>query len=298
LCIIESKLKSPPFQYTRAGSLGEACEHLARYGEEAKVLAGGQSLVPMMAMRLLRPAWLVDVNELAALKYVLIEQDKARIGACTTQASVLRDAALAQKVPLLRQALAWVGHGQTRNRGTIGGSLAHADPSAELPLVAVTLQATMHARSSAASRSVNAQEFFTGAMSTALRPEECLEQTHWPIWPERRTGSGFAELSIRHGDFAIVAAAAQVALDEEGRCTRAAFGLGGVGSAPLRFAQIGSRLRGSRLDDALVEDVAAAAAAQCEPGNDLHASAGYRRHLARVLGARALREARDTAVSS
>jgi CO/xanthine dehydrogenase FAD-binding subunit len=297
LCIIESKLKSPPFQYTRARSLGEACEHLARHGDEAKLLAGGQSLVPMMAMRLLRPAWLVDINELPALKYVLMEEDKARIGACATQASVLRDAALAQKVPLLRQALAWIGHGQTRNRGTVGGSLAHADPSAELPLVARTLQATMHARSSAGSRSVSADAFFTGAMSTALRPDECLEETRWPIWREPRTGSGFAELSIRHGDFAIVAAAAQVALDNEGRCTRAAFGLGGIGTAPLCFPEIGSSLQGSRLDDGVVEDAAAAAAAQCEPGSDLHASAGYRRHLARVLGARALREARDRALS-
>jgi CO/xanthine dehydrogenase FAD-binding subunit len=275
--------------------VGEACDLLARHGDEAKLLAGGQSLVPMMAMRLLRPAWLVDINQIAVLKFISFEKEHCRIGACTRQVVLERDDALAARVPLLRQALPWVGHVQTRNRGTIGGSLAHADPSAELPLVAQVLGARMLLRFSKGQRTVKAEGFFTGAMSTAIRPDECLEEIHWPVWSEGRVGSSFVEHSIRHGDFAIVAAAAQVALGEDGRCTRAAFGLGGVGLAPLAFPRIAERLVGNRLEDSLVADAADAAAGECEPGSDLHASADYRRHLARVLATRALKTARDQA---
>lgn len=268
---------------------------LARHGDEAKLLAGGQSLVPMMAMRLLRPAWLVDINEIAALRFVSFEKNHCRIGACTRQSVLERDAALAARVPLIRQALAFVGHVQTRNRGTMGGSLAHADPSAELPLAAQVLGARMQLCSSTGTRIVDAKEFFTGAMSTAIQPDECLEEIHWPVWSEARSASSFVEHSIRHGDFALVAAAAQVALDESGKCSRAAFGLGGVGLAPLAFPHIASRLIGTRLEEKELKEAAHAAADDCEPSGDLHASAEYRRHLARVLAARVLRAARDKA---
>jgi CO/xanthine dehydrogenase FAD-binding subunit len=289
------KLKSAPFEYSRAASLAEACELLARDGGDAKLLAGGQSLVPMMAMRLLRPARLVDINEVAALKFVALEGDAARTGACTRQVTLERDDALAARVPLLRQALAWVGHAQTRNRGPVGGSLAHADPSAELPLAAQVLGAQIVLRSSAGPRAVAAREFFAGPMMTAVRPDECIEEIRWPVWPERRTGSAFTEISVRHGDFAIVAAAAQVALDGDGRCTRAAFGLGGAGGTPLAFPEIAAKLAGAKLDDDAIEQAARSAARDCDPGSDLHASADYRRHLAGVLVARVLREARDRA---
>jgi CO/xanthine dehydrogenase FAD-binding subunit len=270
---------------------------LATHGDSAKLLAGGQSLVPMMAMRLLRPAWLVDINEIAALKFVSVEKNVARVGACTRQCVVDRDEALAARVPLLRQALAWVGHIQTRNRGTVGGSLAHADPSAELPLSAQVLGAKMVLRSSKGSRTLEAEKFFTGPMSTTARPDECLEEIHWPLWGEKRAGSAFTEIAIRHGDFAMVAAAAQVALDAEGRCTRAALGLGGVAGTPLAFPEIAARLVGTKLEDNAIEDVASAAAKETDPGADLHASKEYRRHLAGVLAARALRQAREKARS-
>jgi CO/xanthine dehydrogenase FAD-binding subunit len=295
---IISRLKSAPFQYTRSATLDEACDLLARHGDEAKLLAGGQSLVPMMAMRLLRPAWLVDINEIPALKFISVQPDLVRIGACTRQVVLERDDELAARVPLIRQALAFVGHVQTRNRGTIGGSLAHADPSAELPLVAQVLGARMLLRSSSATRTVKAEEFFTGAMSTAIRPDECLEEIHWPVWADKRSGCGFTEHSIRHGDFAIVAAAGQVSVGEDGRCTRAAFGLGGVGLAPIAFPEIARRLIGTRLRDEELEEAAKAAAAECEPSSDLHASADYRRHLAAVLACRALVAARDRACAS
>ena len=286
-------MKSAPFDYARAASLAEACELLARH-DDAKLIAGGQSLVPMMAMRLVRPAFLVDINEVAALKFVKPEKDAVRIGACTRQCTVERDDALAAKVPLLRQALAWVGHVQTRNRGTVGGSLAHADPSAELPLAAHVLGAKMVLRSSKGSRTLEAEKFFAGPMTTSARPDECLEEIHWPVW-NGRTGSAFTEIAIRHGDFAMVAACAQVTLDSGGRCTRAAFGLGGVAGTPLAFPKIAARLVGTKLEDKAIDDAAEAAAKETDPGADLHASKEYRRHLARVLAGRALREARENA---
>ncbi|HEY6821742.1 MAG TPA: FAD binding domain-containing protein [Burkholderiales bacterium] len=291
-------MKSPAFEYTRARSIEEARELLARHGADAKLLAGGQSLVPMMAMRLLRPAWLIDINEIAALKLVALEADAARTGACTRQVVLERDDALAAKVPLLRMALACVGHVQTRNRGTVGGSLAHADPSAELPLVAAVLGARVRLGSAAGSRELEAREFFTGAMSTAARADECLEEISWPVWRERRAGAAFEEVSIRHGDFALVAAAAQVALGEDGRCARASFGLAGVGTKPVSFPALAGRLAGTKLDDAAIDDAARAASKEIRPGNDLHASSEYRRHLARVLVVRTLRAARARALAA
>ena len=275
----------------RADSVEQACELLRECGDEAKLIAGGQSLVPMMAMRLTRPSRLVDINEIAALRFVAANGDAARIGACTRQRVVAQDDALYSKVPLLRQALAWVGHTQTRNRGTIGGSLAHADPAAELPLVAQVLDARFVLRSSTGTRTLAAAEFVTGPLTTLLEPHECLEEILWPVWSGGRTGCAFTEVSRRHGDFAIVEACAQVALDEEGRCTRATFGLGGGAMKALAFPALAARLTGTRLDDDAIREVARSAAAELDPGSDLHASAEYRGHLAAVLAARVLRAA-------
>lgn len=279
----------------RAASIGEACELLRQDGGAIKLIAGGQSLVPMMAMRLARPSRLVDINEIAALKFVALEADAVRIGACTRQCVIERDDALAARVPLLRQALAWVGHVQTRNRGTVGGSLAHADPAAELPLAVQVLGARMMLRSTVGVRCVPAEAFFAGPLATAIEPHECLEEIHWPVWSERRTGSAFTEVSRRHGDFAIVAAAAQIAVDDDGRCIRASFGLGGGGPTPLAFPGLAAHLLGTRLDAAIVRSVAQDAAVELDPGNDPHASAGYRKHLAAVLAARTLRAAYEQA---
>jgi len=290
-------LKAAAFDYVRAASIGAACELLRQDGDAVKLIAGGQSLVPMMAMRLARPSRLVDINEITALKFVAPEADAVRIGACTRQCVLERDDALAARVPLLRQALAWVGHVQTRNRGTVGGSLAHADPAAELPLAAQVLGARMLLRSTAGVRSVPANEFFAGPLTTAIEPHECLEEIHWPVWPERRTGSAFTEVSRRHGDFAIVAAAAQIAVDDDGRCIRANFGLGGGGQTPLAFPGLAAHLLGTRLEAAVVQSVAHDAAIELDPGNDLHASAGYRKHLAAVLAARTLHAACEQAKS-
>lgn len=290
-------MKSAPFDYVRAESIAEACELLRQDGDAVKLIAGGQSLVPMMAMRLTRPRRLVDINEIAALKFVALEHDLVRIGACTRQCVIERDQALAARIPLLRQALAWVGHVQTRNRGTIGGSLAHADPAAELPLAAQVLGAQMVLRSAAGVRSIAAHEFFVGPLMTVTAPNECLEEIRWPLWPERRSASAFTEVSRRHGDFALIAAAAQVALDDDGRCVRASFGLGGGGSIPLAFPKLAARLIATRLEAEVVQSAAHDAALELDPGGDLHASAGYRKHLAAVLAARTLRAAHENARS-
>jgi CO/xanthine dehydrogenase FAD-binding subunit len=288
-------VKAAQFSYARATSVAEACDWLRRDGDDVKLIAGGQSLVPMMAMRLTRPRRLIDINEIAALKFVAHEAGLARTGACTRQCVIERDDTLAEKVPLLRQALTWVGHAQTRNRGTVGGSLAHADPAAELPLAAQALGATLVLRSASGTRSISAAEFFVGPLMTAMKPEECLQEIHWPAWSESRVGSAFLEVSRRHGDFAMVAAAAQVALAGDGRCVRASLGLGGGGSVPRAFPVISARLAGTKLEEEAVGDAAEAAAADVEFYGDLHASAEYRRHLAVTLVARALRAARDTA---
>ena len=218
-----------------------------------------------------------------------------RVGACTRQCDIQRDDTLAATVPLLRQALAFVGHVQTRNRGTAGGSLVHADPSAELPLVAQILEARLVMRSKSGTRTLPASAFFAAAMTTSIEPDECLTEIQWPVWRERKTGSAFTEISRRHGDFAMVAAGAQLAIDDDGKCTRAAFGVGGAAPTPVAFPELAKRLVGTRLDKATLDDVVHDAAASLEPGGDTHASADYRRHLAGVLATRVLQSAYDSA---
>jgi CO/xanthine dehydrogenase FAD-binding subunit len=291
-----ASLKSPAFDYARAKSVEDACALLQQHGDAGKLIAGGQSLVPMMAFRLLRPSWLIDINEIPALKFIAVADDAVRMGACTRQCEIAREDRLAACVPLLRQALAHVGHIQTRNRGTVGGSLAHADPAAELPLVAQILGARLALQKKAGARTVDAGAFFAGPMMTVIEPDECLTEIHWPIWRDSRVGSAFTEISRRHGDFAMVAAAAQVAVDEEGTCMRLAFGIGGAGPSPMSFAELSQRLVGTRLDDASLADVISEAVAALDPGSDVHASAAYRRHLAGVLVRRVLQSAYATAM--
>jgi CO/xanthine dehydrogenase FAD-binding subunit len=221
-------MKAAPFEYARAQSLDHAVQMLAEHGDEGKVIAGGQSLVPMLAMRLLAPAWLIDIHGLSELQNITVEADNLVIGAATRQCMAIKSDLLDPSVPLLRKALRWVGHTPTRNRGTIGGSLAHADPSAELTLVAAMLEAQMTLKSTLGTWQVGAGDFFTGPMMTCLEPDECLINVHFPIWREANVGCAFEEIAARHGDFAIVSAAAQLSVDSDGVCTRAAMGIGGA----------------------------------------------------------------------
>ncbi|MDN8617372.1 FAD binding domain-containing protein [Variovorax ginsengisoli] len=285
-------VKAAPFDYVRAESIEHVLELLAQYGMDAKAIAGGQSLVPMMAMRLARPAVLVDINWISDLKQVEIEADRVSMGATTRQRDVEDDAELHVALPLIRRALKWVGHVQTRNRGTIGGSLVHADPSAELPLAAAVLGATLRLQSrDGGERALGAEEFFLGPMFTAVGETECLIDIEWPIWSGPGVVSAFEETAMRSGDFAMGSAACQLQLDAEGVCRRAAIGLGGVDGTPLAFPDLAAELTGRRIDGVLAREVAQAAIARAEPGADLHADVEYRRHLGAVLLARTLQRA-------
>ena len=282
-------MKPAPFEYVRPASLAEACALLAG-DEEARVIAGGQTLVPMLAMRLARPAKLIDILRLPELAGIRKEAGAVVVGATTRQAQAERDPVIRASVPMLARVLPWVGHPPTRNRGTIGGSIANADPSAEIPLVAVTLGAEIMIATTNGPRSMPSDDFFIEPMVTALGQGECVSAIRFPVWPHRRIGVGFLEVSARRSDFAFVAAAAQVALDEEGRCIDAALGLGGVGDRPLRLNM--SSLVGSELDAASVSDAINAALADIEAASDLHASAAYRRRVAVTLCKRAVEQAR------
>ncbi len=290
-------MKAAPFEYVRPSSLAEACAVLAEHGGDAKVIAGGQSLVPMMVMRLARPAVLVDINRLEDLKQVSVSADALTltVGATVRQCVIDRDPRAREKLPLLGKALKWVGHVQTRNRGTVGGSIVHADPSAEIPLVACVLDATLVLQDATDSAELPAREFFFAPMVTAIAPEQCLAAIRFPVWDGSRVGCAFEEVSIRHGDFALVSACAQVALDAEGKCTRAALGIGGASPFPHALPEAAALLVGRRLDDKAIAEAADAAADLIDPDGDLHATADYRRHLARVLAARVLKSAAEDA---
>jgi CO/xanthine dehydrogenase FAD-binding subunit len=285
-------MKSAPFEYVRPGSLAEACALLAG-DQEARVIAGGQTLVPMLAMRLARPAKLIDILRLPELAGIREESGAVIVGATTRQAQAERDPVIRASVPMLARVLPWVGHPPTRNRGTIGGSIANADPSAEIPLVAVTLSAEIMIATTNGPKSMPSDDFFIEPMVTALGQGECVSAIRFPVWPHRRIGVGFLEVSARRSDFAFVAAAAQVALDEEGRCIDVALGLGGVGDRPLRLDL--SSLVGTKLEAASVSDAVNAAATDIEAASDLHASAAYRRRVAVTLCKRAVEQARVNA---
>lgn len=282
-------MKAAPFDYVRTADLPHALALLQQHGSDAKLVAGGQSLVPMMAMRLVRPVLLVDINRLTELKGVRRDGDVVQIGAATRQRDIEDDIALHAALPLLRDALRWVGHVQTRNRGTVGGSLAHADPSAELPLAALVLGAALLLRSQAGGeRSVAADAFFQGPMWTSLGDTECLVAIRWPVWAGAGVRCAFDETALRQGDFAMASAACQLQTDAAGVCRRAAFGLGGMDGTPLAFPALAAQLVGQRISGAAAREIAHAAAAQSNPGSDLHADADYRRALGAVLLERVL----------
>ena len=282
-------MKPAPFDYVRPDSLAEACRLLAG-DEDARLIAGGQTLVPMLAMRLARPAKLIDILRLPELAGIREEAGAVIVGATTRQAQAERDPVIRASVPMLARVLPWVGHPPTRNRGTVGGSIANADPSAEIPLVAVTLGADILLATTDGPTSMPADDFFIGPMLTTIGQGECVSAIRFPVWPHQRIGVGFFEISARRSDFAFVAAAAQVALDDAGRCLAVALGVGGVGDRPLRLDV--SSLVGTELDAASVAEAASAASGELDATSDLHASAAYRRRVASVLCIRALEQAR------
>ena len=284
-------MKPPLFEYEAPETLDEALRLLAEHADEAKVLAGGQSLVPLLNFRLAKPGLLVDINRVRALDYVRRSDGWLEIGAIARQRAVELDPTATQACPLLTEALSYVGHFQIRNRGTVVGSLAHADPAAELPAVAFALGAELDVCGQRGRRSVPASEFFLGYLTTALQADELLVAVRFPARAPR-TGYAFTEFARRHGDFALVGVAAVVELDEAGsRCTSLRLAYTGVGPRPVLFEDPQGILRGQVPDPRVISVVAQRAASLLEPDSDLHASGEYRRDLAGVLAERALQMA-------
>lgn len=281
-------MKPAPFDYHAPRSLREATALLASL-ENAKLLAGGQSLVAMMNFRYVIVDHLIDLARVDGLAGITIADGRARIGAMVRQHDLEFSAELAEAVPLLRDALRHVGHRQTRNRGTIGGSLCHADPAAELPLVCAAYDAQVEIASASDSRAMSFGDFAAGFMTTALGPDEILTEIALPLWPSAH-GFGFREYARRHGDFAIVAVAALVDLGPGGAVRRAAIAVGGASEAPVRVSAAEQALVGRPLDTAACRAAAKSAQALATL-SDVHASLDYRRHLVGVLTERALADA-------
>jgi carbon-monoxide dehydrogenase medium subunit len=283
-------MKPPRFEYLLPRSLDEALAMLAQHGEDAKVLAGGQSLVPLLNFRLVRPAYLVDVNDIPGLDAIRLDDGSLSLGAMIRQRAVERSALVRERCPLLADAMPQIGHVQIRNRGTVGGSLAHADPAGELPAVMAALDGELVVKSSRGERRLDAERFFVGYLTTAIEPNELLVEVRVPIAPAR-TGTAFLEVSRRHGDFALVGVAATVTLDEGGICTACAIALTGVGPTPVVARDAARALIGVKPAVSAFEDVARRVAGPLSPDSDLHASSDYRKHLAGVLTRRALARA-------
>jgi carbon-monoxide dehydrogenase medium subunit len=279
-------MKPPAFDYILAESVDMAAAALARAGADAKIIAGGQSLVPMLNFRLLRPSVLVDINRIASLSFIEETGDAIRIGALARHYQLETSPVVARHLPVLACAMTHVAHLAIRNRGTIGGSLSHADPAAELPMMAMLLDAALRVASPSGARGVAAREFFVGAMTVDLSVDEIVTEITLPKLPAN-TGWGFEEVARRHGDFALAAAAATLTVSG-GTITQARIALTGVGPTPLRASEAEALLAGRALEGKLAARVIEAVRAATDPETDLHASSDYRRHLAGVLAGRAV----------
>jgi carbon-monoxide dehydrogenase medium subunit len=290
-------MKPAAFAYHAAETLEQALALKAQLGDEARWLAGGQSLLPAMNLRLARPAALIDLNPLAALDYIApTEADGWRIGALTRYRTIERDARIARTQPLLSEALAQVAHPQIRNRGTLCGNLAHADPASELPSVMLALDARLHARSAAGERWIAAADFFRDIFTTALAPDELLVEVELPKLPAR-TGTCFVEVARRRGDFAMMGVAAILTLDPDGICRHASLAYCNAGATPQRPHAAAQALIGRRVGAAEIDDAAALAQQAIDPQGSVQAGADFQRHLAGVLTRRALRCALERAAA-
>ena len=279
-------MKPPSFEYHAPASVGEALELLAKYDGEARILAGGQSLVPLLNFRLANPAALIDINRIGELSYIREDNGKLRIGAMTRQRMIEFSQLVHDRVPLLFKATRMVGHLPTRTRGTIGGSLAHADPAAEYPCVVTALDGEIVIRSAGGERTLRPNDFFQDLMSTAIGQGEVLVEERLPVTPPNG-GCAFEEFSRRHGDFAIAAVAAMIVKDGE-KCRTARLAAAGVGATAIRLRAAEEILESDGVDEKAIAAAAAKAAELVDPGSDIHATADYRRHLTGVLVRRAL----------
>jgi carbon-monoxide dehydrogenase medium subunit len=290
-------MKPAAFDYVAPATLEEAIGLLSRHGADAKLLAGGQSFVPMANFRVLRPQVVIDLNRIESLAYISERESGLAIGAMTRHRAIERSSLVRKRCPLMAEAVPNIAHAAIRNRGTLGGSLSHADPAAEWPVVAVALGATLVARSARGERTIPAAEFFVALLSTALEPDEVLVEIRFPGAPAR-TGAAFLEVSRRHGDFALVSVGAQATLSAAGTLEAVHLALGGVGTSPFDAAGLAGGLVGTRPDAQALAELGRSIAAALEPSEDLHASAQYRRDVAAVLVPRALQMALERAKGS
>src|SRR5215813_6354990 len=279
-------MKLPAFDYACPATLAEAVALLASR-DEAKALAGGQSLVPMMAFRIASPSLLVDLRKLSYLRQITIDDGGVRLGAMVRWRDIEDDARLNAAHPLLGAAVSHVAHYQIRNRGTVGGSIAHADPAAEMPGIAVTCDAEIAVVGKSGAHAIAAADFFEGALTTALEPDEIIVEVRLPLWPKDRRW-GFQEFARRRGDFAMAGAAVFYDLDASGKATNAHVGVIGVGDRPQRLPSVEAVLNGARVDADTIAKAAAATSAAVIPQDDIHASAAYRRSLVGTMVERAL----------
>lgn len=283
-------MKPAPFDYFAPAELQEALALLQRHGEEAKILAGGQSLIPLLNMRLARPKAIIDINSIPALSYIRRDNGSLRIGALTRHRMIESSATIREQCPLMAEAIRWVGHVEVRNRGTIGGSLVHADPAAELPTVVTALGGEMRLLSPKGDRTLRAGEFFVSFLTTSVDSSEILTEVRLPIWPSR-TGCSFQEINRRHGDFAVVAVAVLLLLNDNKECENSSIVLAGVGPTPLRAKRAEGFLARQRISRELVEEAGELAAEDSDPSSDVHGSADYRREMVKVMTRRALEQA-------
>ena len=284
-------MKPAPFEYFDPRTVEEAVSLLQEHGEDAKILAGGQSLMPLLNMRMARPEALIDLSRVTGLEYIRETDGALAIGAMTSKRDVERSELVKSRQPLLHAATLLIAHPQIRNRGTVGGSMAQADPAAEYPAVALVLDAELRAAGPNGERTIKASDFFVSYLTTALEPAEILTEVRFPVLGAG-TGWAFQELSRRHGDFAMAGAAVTLSMEGGGRCTEARIVLFGVGPTPLRASGAEQMIVGEVLGQPLLEVAGRKAGEDLdEPLSDVHASAEFRRHLAEVLTRRALSEA-------
>ncbi len=283
-------MKPAPFEYHAPTSLEQALGLKNQFGDEAKILAGGQSLVPAMNFRVVQPSLLVDLNRVAELSYIR-EEDVIRVGAMTRERHLEFDPSIAKRTPLLSEAVPFIAHPQIRNRGTIGGSLVHADPAAELPVLMLALNARLKAKNISRERWIEARDFFAGMFTTALEADEILVEIELPFMPPR-TGWSFMEVAPRAGDYALMGVAAQVTLDEAGKCKEARLVYLNAGEGPVEAKEATQLLEGEPPNEMLIEEAAAFAGdKEINPFGNVHASADFQRHLAKVLTKRTLKQA-------
>jgi CO/xanthine dehydrogenase FAD-binding subunit len=288
-------MKPAPFEYYAPDSVEQAMDLFSQYNSDAKILAGGQSLVPAMNFRVVQPSGLIDLNRVAELSYIREEGDVIRVGSMARERHLEFDPSIEMRIPLLHEAVPFIAHPQIRNRGTIGGSIVHSDPAAELPVLMLALGARLKAKNKSGERWIDAKAFFVGMFTTALEPDEILVEIELPFMPAR-TGWSFMEVAPRAGDYAMMGVAALVNLDENGKCKQAKLVYLNAGDGPVEAKEAEKLLEGAALDDKLVEEAAATASEkEINPFGNMHASIDFQRHLAKVLTQKALKLAKQRA---